>query len=559
MDKLARNVIARYLEGPVESPSLENRDWMSYQKEKQEGSPKAPKVVLKMLKDVAKGENIDHKKNLSKPFTQYNPYDYTSPSDKPKDTKDSPPITNDNAVFPASGMFNKPNLFKDDKSLKKWYESRREDSTTDETEQQPAISITRKYAVVARYLSHILPVEYYVEASDENIKTAATFDEIINADTHYKGDEKIDKASQVTLSPVTSKKNLEKGRFVFKATSPQSAEEIKQSKNKKGSKQPYTTTVQLLRPVGKRPATYLQYPVEMSCTCDSFLYYGAQYYAVHGRYMNMGAFRPSLVPPTPQDMTSGIHKSDRYPEGKKHPGRGLNFRVCKHLLAVYNWMESNKMRVTKYYRQYPEMGPASKLINTEVWEEFMGFPFSEEEFKRRLKKKKPQVPKFFASSFFHNKKQSIKLNQWFKDVWINRNDNEKVKILNTLVMHPEEIFFILVKDALYNEGNISDYLINIGYDLISRTVKDVDKEEPEGPEDTKPGTGVIIPPDKGEDVEDPGEVSKKDKSEEKAEEGPEKEEERKPSDVEPIIKDVSSPAERNKEDINDTSNLNTNL
>jgi hypothetical protein len=100
MDKLARSVIARYLEGPVERPSLENRDWMSYLKDKQEGSPKAPKVVLKMLKDVEKGENVDNKKNLSKPFEQYNPYDYQDTSDKAKDVKDGPSFTNSFPVYP---------------------------------------------------------------------------------------------------------------------------------------------------------------------------------------------------------------------------------------------------------------------------------------------------------------------------------------------------------------------------------------------------------------------------------------------------------------------------
>ena len=122
-------------------------------------------------------------------------------------------------------------------------------------------------------------------------------------------------------------------------------------------------------------------------------------------------------------------------------------------------------------------------------------------------------------------------------MWLPRNDNEKVKVLNTLVEHPEEIFFILVKDAYYSQGETSDYLINIAYDLMNRVIQEGNKQKPEGEEPEKKGTGFVVPPEKGQDIEDVSTGEPEDAEEEpEAEGGVTKR-------VKPATKKVKSPAE----------------
>jgi hypothetical protein len=443
--------VARYLEDAWPDDDL---TWMQYLQERANVSP---------------GDDLcGHKR----PST-YNPYDYKDPSDKPKDMKDGPPFSQSYDEMGAEyGVTYTPKIYYDDDGIMKdWYKARRQDFTTDPSEQQPAISVDRKYASME--------------------VDAASLKQVINADRHYKSAQKRAKVGSVTVALKDSEQDsMLKGHFEFRCQSQNSTEQ-------------HTVHMQFLRPKGRlRPASYLDYPVQLSCSCLSFLFYGAQYYAVNGKYMWMPGFRASLVPPIPQTMTSSIHG------GVRHPGRGLNFTACKHILACYNWIEQKNLRILMHYRRYPKIGPPSKIMNAKEWERLMGFPFTLEDIQKKLTKS-PILPRFFRTNFFRNKSQSSELEQWFTDTWVNRGDSEKVAVLETLVEHPEEIFYLLVKDAMESPTKLSPQGVEKAFELMSRVIQPENEQEPEGPEPKTPGTGVVIPkvPAK-EPQEAPGEPGK---------------------------------------------------
>jgi hypothetical protein len=306
-------------------------------------------------------------------------------------------------------------------------------------------------------------------------KTAASLNEIIAKDFHYKNNEKIQRSQQCSVRRVSRKNEIEKGLERYEVNC---------------SGDPHEVVFQFMRtPTGKKPNTYADYPVQIACSCESFLFYGAQYYAVQGNYMYMPRFRRSLVPPTPHDQTSS-HRGDR-----ANPGRGLNFRVCKHVLAAYN--EIKKFRIQKYYRQYPKVGPPSKIMNKDEWKRLMNFEFTKENIRQRLKAKKPKIPAFFRS-----KTINPRLNEWFREVWIPRSEEDKIKILESLVEHPEEIFFLAIKEAYLKQGDISDKFVDKVYDLMSRVIQpesDLEPKQekmegvPEEQQEVGKGTGMVIP------------------------------------------------------------------
>lgn len=443
-------VVSRYLEdqGPTDDLS-----WMEYMEERNDGSKaKDPKVVSEMLRDMRRrGER------LQPTPTTYNPYDYRDPSDKPKDMKGSPPFSNDWPYEPDAeyGIFHIPNRYGPQGVLEEWYKARRKDWTADPSEQRPALSIDRKFASMGR--------------------EAATLDEVVNHDYHYKNDQKIQRAGSVAVTLMNTERDaMLKGLFQFRCQSP-------------GSGNVRTVTFQFLRPKGRaRPGSYLQYPVQINCTCPSFLFFGAQYYAVNGRYMWMPGFRPSLVPPVSQDMVSS------FKGGRANPGRGINFRVCKHVLACYNWLESRNLRILMHYRRYPRVGPPAKVMNAKEWERLMGFPFDIDEIKRRLSSRRPRLPRFYYTNFFRNRQQNAQLDQWFRETYTNRDDAAKTRVLETLVEHPEEIFYLLVKDAMEGKPP-SPGLVEKAYDLMSKVVQPENGEKPEGPKYKRPGTRAVVP------------------------------------------------------------------
>jgi hypothetical protein len=457
---------------------------MEYMQDRSDGIGRPPMEFLEML---------EHSDVGGPGFAQYNPYDYENPSEKAKDPGGSPLVV----TIPPSidyGLFRDPEVFKDDGDLKDWFKSRRQDFTTDEEEQRPALSVTRKYAmvqgVIARYLLGHMPVvvpEPEFDGLFLRSKLAASLSDIVDKDFHYKNNLKLDRSGGVNAIWLNqgNPKQKESGFFIFRVSTPGS------------NSGPHTVYLQFLRGEEEKQYTsYADYPVQFACTCPSFLYHGAQYYAVHDKYMYMPAFRPDLAPPRSQDVFV-VHRSETYPMGKKFPGRGLNFRVCKHLLKVYEILQT--MKVENYYRKYPITAPPSKVMNVEEWKNLMKFDFTEANIKQRLLSPRPKIPAYFNRE---NITQSVI--DWFNNVWIPRTDEQKIKALHEMVEYPERIFFILIKEAYLKRDRgekISDRLINEGYDLMARVVQPENKETPqqvemEGiPKDQKgKGTGAVAPP-----------------------------------------------------------------
>jgi len=487
MEDLVRKVIARYQEGPNERPSDDGLDWMQYVKEKSSPKPSSPGVVEIMLKDLAKGKNPGKVHKLDKPFDTYNPYDYKDPNDKPKDLGDSPPFVNHFPQKPDTGLFMHPKILEDGGLLQDWYKARRQDWTQNselmnqEENQGPAISITRHLVpkdkkkrasatnVVAKYMARVAPIvisEVEFEHLGDRMKLGASLREIATKDVHYKNDKKKNRAEacSVTWANRHKKEDTDKGLFIFNVNCPPSNEKR-------------IVYFQFLRGEGEKKATsYIDYPVTISCSCESFLFYGAQYYAAQEEYLYFGGFRPKpniIVPPKEQTQYV-VHKSPYYPEGKRHPGRGLNFRMCKHILAAYNHIKTFKIET--FYREYPVKAPPSKVINADVWKNLMKFEFTEENIKDRLTSPRPKIP-----AYFRREDITPAVIEWFKEQWIPMSDDAKIKRLRQMVESPERIFFILMKEAYlksYRGEKISDRLIDEGYKLMSKMVQPDNKLKP---------------------------------------------------------------------------------
>lgn len=457
MDSLVRKVLARYFESPGEYPPDMNMSWMEYLRDKSKTYIDPDNPVKGMLKG---------KEFLNPSFNTTNPYDYESPSDKPKDQKDSPPFENIIDYPSMFGVFNRPNLFGDQGALKEWYQDRRQDWTTDPDEQQPAISLDRKRLASAgipeeALLSFAVPGSDFFEFAMRS-KIAASFNEIVNKDFHYKNDLKLQRSSDctVTWSNEGNTNQTQKGLFTFRVTSP-------------GSEYRYHNVfIQFLRDDELNVTEYVDYPVHIGCTCPSFLYSGAQYYAVQGGYMYMPAFKPDLVPPHLQTQYT-VSVSEHYPEGRRNPGRGLNSRVCKHILAVFKKMEG--MEIVAHYKKYPIYSPPNANIDKKAWQQMMKFPFTEEEIKKRLLSSDPKVP-----AYFNREAMLPAVIDWFKYTWFPRTDAEKLKSLQEFKMFPERVFFILIEEAYLKRQNneyISKRLVDEGYNMMAQIIQPENEAE----------------------------------------------------------------------------------
>jgi hypothetical protein len=368
MDALTRRVIARFRDDPDERAPDQDQSWMDYMKSKSDGVP--PSSAAKDM--------LEHGTFMKSEEPIYNPYDYEDPSEKPKEPK-GPPFVNEVPPQNDYGLFQLPKLFKEDGELKEWLQCQDQDFTENEQEQNPAISLTCKYAtvegVVGRYLLRNMPIEVREHELDDLFRmtrVAATLEEILDKDVHYRNDAKLQRASQVNAVWINKNnpKQRESGYFIFRATTP-------------GSKHgPHTVYLQFLRGEGEKEyKSYADYPVLVACTCPSFLWWGAQYYAVHDNYMYLPAFKPDDIAPKVQPPPQ-VPGSEQYPSVSTSTGRGLNFRVCKHLLKVYELVKA--IRIETVYRKYPVSGPPSKIINTDVWKDLMKFDFTEANIKQRL-------------------------------------------------------------------------------------------------------------------------------------------------------------------------------
>ena len=476
MDASVKRVLAKFQEDPnIEeaNPHYENPDWMEYLKQHNEREPdqKVPSVIGEFIKTLTKNKEVGEGFNIA------NPWDYDSPNTMPKDQKDSPPTVKDIQTHPET---NKPDKYNEQGVLKDWWDSRNNDYTQVPEEQNPAISIDRKYAseVLAGYYFENIPL--FIDAGDfedfgKYAKEAATLTEIINKDTHYKNNEKIQRSKQcvVFLRNRSNKAEIQSGKFIFNVAGT--------------SGHTHTVVFQFYRDENQKPQTYADCKVEIACSCPSFLFYGAQYYAVLGKYMYAPRFRRSLVPPTPQDQVSS------YRGERENPGRGLNFRVCKHILAAYATVR--KWPIEKHFEKYPMEGPPSAIMNVDEWKRIMKFDFTQKSIVDSLKSRPSKIPTALKSRW-NNKK----LTNWIEEIWVPRTDTQKLDIMKTLVEHPEEVYFLALKEATL-KGGVTPFFAKKVFQLMDLTIKSkaegkpITEKAPEVPAEqvqTGKGTGEVL-------------------------------------------------------------------
>jgi hypothetical protein len=212
----------------------------------------------------------------------------------------------------------------------------------------------------------------------------------------------------------------------------------------------------------EKAKSYVDLPVTLSCSCESFLYYGAQWYALQGMYMYMPALRRSILPPVPEFRVS-----------RKGLGKGLNFRVCKHILACYDVIKT--WSVQTEFKRMIKYTPLSMIVNPKQWKQSFGMDFSYKAIMDFLKKSTPTPTAI--KSFFKYKKETkdqrdalTALDEYFKTRWIRKSVSEKIQILKAYINHPEEIFYFLMREAMARHGNINDRLAKEGIILIAKAI-----------------------------------------------------------------------------------------
>jgi hypothetical protein len=288
-------------------------------------------------------------------------------------------------------------------------------------------------------------------------KTAATLDEIIAKHHHKTLPVGVldSKGVSVSWRESNSNEGLKKGFVVFKAKS-------------SGSGETHTVYFQFLKDDDKdiidtdKIKSYTELPVALSCSCESFLWYGAQWYALQGMYMYMPALRRSILPPVPEFRISRVG-----------PGKGLNFRVCKHIMACYDVIK--KWEIQTVYKKLMKYTPLSRIVNPEQWKQSFGMDFTYKDIRAYLKKPTPvPVP---IKNFFRYKKETpdqkdaLKaLDDYFGDRWVRKSVSEKIQVLKAYINHPEEIFYFLMREAMVRHGNINDRLAKEGIILIAKTI-----------------------------------------------------------------------------------------
>lgn len=289
------------------------------------------------------------------------------------------------------------------------------------------------------------------------LKTAATLNEIISKHHHKNLTTGVleSKGVNVDWKRFNSREGMKKGFVTFKARSQDSNNE-------------HTVIFQFLKDDKEditkpdKAKSYADLPVALSCSCESFLYYGAQWYALQGMYMYMPALRRSVLPPVSESRISRVY-----------PGKGLNFRVCKHILACYEIIKTWKVQTE--FKRMIKYTPLSLIVNPRQWKQSFGMDFSYKNIRDYLKKPTP-IPTAIKS-FFRYKKETVDqrdalkaLDEYFKDRWAKKSVSEKIQVLKAYINHPEEIFYFLMREAINRNGNINDQLAKEGIILISKTI-----------------------------------------------------------------------------------------
>ena len=338
------------------------------------------------------------------------------------------------------------------------------DDTVPEQEQAPAMSLTNRYASVQNVLAQYILSQIPVVASFNELghscscgKTAATLNEIISKHQHKKDPISVleSRGVQVNWKRTNNSENIKKGFVTFTARSADSDEA-------------HTVYFQFLKDDDEDVTnpdavkSYADIPVTMACTCESFLFYGDQWYALQNMYLYMPALRRSILPPVSENRISRVQR-----------GKGLNFRVCKHILACYDVIK--QWQVKTVFKTFMKYTPLSRIVNPQQWKQSFGMDFTYNNIRDYLKHPSP-IP-LPIRNFFRYKKESPEerealgaMNEYFKEKWTKKSTSDKFNVLKAYINHPEEIFYFLMREAIDKHGNIQDRLAKEGIILISKTI-----------------------------------------------------------------------------------------
>lgn len=292
---------------------------------------------------------------------------------------------------------------------------------------------------------------------------------VIESANHRKKTTVLENANAVSVSRVSSSLDEEQGLFLFKC-------------NSTGSDTTHSVAVQFM--ADDKASTLVDHPVKVGCTCDFFLYWGPQFYAVINDYMHMDFFRPSLVRPK------------AYIIGQTNPGRGVGQTFCKHIAATFKSLKElhkdiepgeegdipSVIGLDKLQRRLIRV--ENKDILSESWssqdwadkysiynkDSLLGF----------LKRWKKTVPKTLINAVrVQASAAGMRLTdvdtfidtEWEK--WTLRNDDglvAKRRFLEKAVLSPDLLLYVLLRDT-QESGSVDMRVFKFLYLAIDTTIK----------------------------------------------------------------------------------------
>lgn len=178
------------------------------------------------------------------------------------------------------------------------------DSCSEESHVRPSAGI-----VMSSFLMGCFPVDFILDL--DNVKTAMLLEELQKSRIKSKTKGLHDLPGGVSIRNTINRPK--EGRWVFITSSPGKKPAITE---KGGWPWPYTTTFQFIPHGREKQVNKLH--VRVSCTCPSWVFWGAQYNATMGEY-RYGPIRPKFSDPVKRDPS---HK----------------FLACKHILACIPYL-----------------------------------------------------------------------------------------------------------------------------------------------------------------------------------------------------------------------------
>lgn len=360
----------------------------------------------------------------------------------------------------------KPSLFEDGQggsnSLPMWMKGREHPTDTTGTAFSPDYMDWQRYVPGVRRASSIS-------------KIAATIQQVVDGNRHRKRTQIDSGSRKVQVSAVSSDDQKNKGLYVFKCSSPGSAEN-------------HTTVLQFLRDRGAAGVSgkkLVDHDILVGCTCPSFLFWGAQYYAVREKYMYMDMFRPSFVEP-------GDYVPGDYPVRR---GKGSTY--CKHLKAVFDnigrmglddmfvdQLEGKLIKVKDPEILSPTFDTTTWIKDHGVWgRDALRDLIRSRDISKDLQKEVDKLTmRSGAGTHVLENFMSTTWTEWGTEGA--SGEKSKIDFVESVVQAPAILLWILIRDYQMT-GRFDTRLFEKGYQTLDRVLDIRGYQEEEDPEETK--------------------------------------------------------------------------